>query len=63
MMDMVLRKKEGVAMERMKNIIWLLIAFMLEVIVGLYWGGMTVKQQFQEVQAMREQFLIERFSQ
>ena len=58
----MLEKRDGIAMEGIKNIIWLLIAFMLGVTVGLYWGGMTVKQQFKEMQTMREQFVVEPFS-
>ncbi|MEJ2068137.1 MAG: hypothetical protein P8Y09_09395 [Deltaproteobacteria bacterium] len=49
-------------MERIKNIMWLLIAFMLGVTFGLYWGGMTVKQQFREMQTMKEQFVVGSFS-
>ena len=60
--SMVLNKREGMVTEVIKNIIWLLIAFMLGVTVGLYWGGMTVKQQFKEMQTMREQFVVEPFS-
>jgi hypothetical protein len=58
----VLRKGERGTVEGIKNIMWLLIAFILGVTVGLYWGGMTVKQQFQEMQTMKEQFVMESLS-
>jgi hypothetical protein len=55
-------EKEGDAMKIIGNAIWLLLAFMLGVSVGLYWGGSTVKQQLREAQAMKDQFLVEQFS-
>lgn len=49
-------------MKIVENVIWLLIAFILGITVGLYWGGKSVKQQLQDAQAMKDHFLVEQFS-
>lgn len=63
MTGMIIKKeKRGITVKGIKNMMWLLIAFMLGVTVGLYWGGMTVKQQIREAQAMKDQFVVGGFS-
>jgi uncharacterized protein YneF (UPF0154 family) len=49
-------------MKIIKNAMWLLVAFMFGISVGLYWAGVTVKQELQEARAMNDQFLAEQFS-
>jgi len=55
--------EEGDAMERVvKYAIWLLIAFMFGITVGLYCGGAAAKHQVTEQMAMKDQFVMQPLS-
>jgi len=49
-------------MERVEYVIWLLIAFMFGITIGLYCGGVAVKQQLREQMVLKDHFVMQRFS-
>ena len=56
--------EEGDSMERIvKSVIWLLIAFMFGIAIGLYCGGVAANQHIREQMALKDQFVMQRFSQ
>jgi uncharacterized protein YneF (UPF0154 family) len=55
--------EEGDAMERVvKYVIWLLIALMFGITIGLYCGGVAAKHQFKEQMAIKDQFVMQQLS-
>lgn len=50
-------------MERViKYVMWLLIAFMLGITIGVYFGGVTAKQHIAEQMAIKDNFVTQQFS-
>lgn len=56
--------EEGDTMERIvKSVIWLLMAFMFGIAIGMYYGGVAANQQIREQMVLKDQFVMQRFSQ
>jgi hypothetical protein len=56
-------ERKGDPMERVvTSVLWLLIAFMLGITIGLYCGAVTAKHQFQETMILKDHFVAGRLS-
>ena len=49
-------------MERVDYVIWLLIAFMFGITVGLYYASVAARRQLKETMVMMDHFVMQRFS-